>query len=554
MPELKGMLTGLLLALIFLAFAGANWGLGSDNYFAINAKEEFSRLSEGTFIAVGVVLIILLGLDMLSEVISEIRKNPRILPAITILVSAILLTALVWFLLTGSSEGRTVSGEAVPRAFCPDCNLIVIAIDGLSIGEVAQYGFNSETGKLRSLKPLEPNSLIFEEIYSPVYGGAFSEEEAIASGSLPDPEKGFFLSPFHGDETLKPANYSLSSMLTISETAELGYSSEYFSDYPANTLEEAYGLPFSLDRVEKVHFEGNALSNLAESIERAPKGKKFAYFARSSESALSWQEYSLRKYPFGAGAIRVDSESGKAYREIPLDNGARLSELRGEESKIRDLFSERKKGLDLLDSSLSKIVSALKKKGLLGKTVIVVTSTYPLPFTRMPLHLKDEESGIESALPAYSPFGFWTPSASASNIPLIMYVPGARGGRTPVLGTSADIVPTALAIIGINSSKGSGRDLQAQSTAGRETIAIPFLCSSIIDEETEIFEYSWTIMQISKGGFSASNSCCATCGITTIRVDKRTGKETEYSPPRMDLFNADAIISGKGAFSVSRKA
>ncbi len=553
MPELKGMLTGLLLSLIFLAFAGANWGLGSDNYFALSAKEKFLRLSEGTFIAVGVVLIILLGFDMLSEVISEIRKNPKILPAITILVSAIILTAIVWFL-TGSSDGRTVPGEAIPRALCPGCNLIVIAIDGLSIGEVAQYRFNSETGKLRSLRPLEPNSLIFEEIYSPVYGGAFSEEEAIASGSLPDPERGFFLSPFYGDETLKPANYSLSRMLIISETAELGYSSEYFSDYPANTLEEAYGLPFSLERVEKVHFEGNALSNLAESIEKIPNDKKFAYFARSSESALAWQKYSLRKYPFGAGAIRVDSESGKAYREIPLGNGARLSELKGEDAKIGDLFSERKRGLDLLDSSISEILSALKKKGLLGKTVIVITSTYPLPFTGKPLHLKDSESGIETALPTYSPFGFWIPSASASNIPLIIYVPRASGGRTPVLGTSADIVPTALAIIGINSSKVSGSDLQAQSVAGRETIEIPFLCSSNLDEETGIFEYSWTTMQISKNGFSASNSCCATCGITTIRVDRRTGKETEYSPPRTDLFKTNAIVSGKGAFSVSRKA
>lgn len=357
------------------------------------------------------------------------------------------------FLSAACTPGKSPLIAPPASARCEGCNIIVVSIDSLRSGHLGLYGYKRPTSP--NIDAWGAKSLVFENYFSTSYLTPISEA-SVHTGLYPETNGVIGFRSFIGDnvptlgERLKGAGY---------ETGAFGNSPEFIVH---ESLRKSFSRGFDHYEIKQRFDNGRRLD--------LPRIEKFIREAK--KPFFLWVPMGAAHAPFGQGAKPVfdDPEYRGPFRAVQFFANMQfyfdgwLYDLTSPKWKFR-LFEvkenipthavkeklDRKKwpirvqpadiqymvdlydnGVLLADEEFQRIVDAVSRAGISGKTVIVLQSQH------------GETLGEHGYIAHYD---IWDDS---THVPWIMSSPAIKDpARVPHLASGVDVLPTLLDHLGI---------------------------------------------------------------------------------------------------------
>lgn len=329
-------------------------------------------------------------------------------------IAAMVLVLLLIYKLHPQSE--------IDKLKCPDCNVILIGVDTLRADHLVSYGYKkiktpnidslAQSGVLfknnfsQSINTTPSFMSIFTSLYPTDHGILFTATSiGVPSSLLPNtPPK---LTRINDNlktlpEIFKSNSYQTQAFVTsVAVFSKFGFGKGFDSYTGDNTLVQQ--------------------QNFINWIENYKEGKFFAFF----HDVTPHSPYNeIKKY-----ADDITIKNGKV---IPEKDNLLVNSDPNNPSDIKKLTQMYDKDVEDIDKYVGTIVTTLKKKGLMEKTIIVFTSDH------------GEEFGDHEEL------GHRQFYNEIIHVPLIIYIPNLKKSVIIDQNTrSIDIMPTLLDIVRI---------------------------------------------------------------------------------------------------------
>lgn len=330
--------------------------------------------------------------------------------AAAIAVTLALLGASAFFGLANPPEGKVRD--------CRDCNVIIIVLDAARRDHFGAYGYPKDTTP--NINALAAESYVFDNVISQ----ATRTKPSVASifTSLYPSRHGVSL--MYGDEA-DPTGHALpDDVLTLAETFKNRSYKTYGLVRNGNIGPE---LNFGKGFDEYALVKDNAQLNdrMSGLIDRMPgQGRFFIYLHYFAPHApyLSPNEYSTRFVEDGYSKVNTSTQKPRDYLLMNLS-----------ESQLSYVVSQYDGKLAYADSLVGMVLGRLRERGLLNRTLIVVTADHGEDFLDHP--------GL---------FGHgWEPYETQVRVPLILWDPASKSpSRIAGQARIVDIMPTLIDLSG----------------------------------------------------------------------------------------------------------
>ena len=172
------------------------------------------------------------------------------------------------------------------------------------------------------------------------------------------------------------------------------------------------------------------------------------WLTAAPEPFFAWIHYAEPHLPYGAGGYeaavaKVEGSSGMTRAQVsatvPL--GAGYAFAPGDREKLLALYDE---DVARMDADLGKVLEALERRGLAGRTIVVFTADH------------GEELLEHGWVGHASTSGEAKLTEEVLRIPLVVAGPSVPGGReTKALAQNVDVLPTILHLAGVPRPKGT---------------------------------------------------------------------------------------------------
>jgi len=360
-------------------------------------------------------------------------------------IAAALSIATALFLRSGAPTSGDPAARAAAPQGCGGCNLLFVVLDAARADHFGAYGYARPTTP--SFDALAAESVVFDRAFS---NASFTRASiaSLFSGQPPG---------WHG--VLKPGHLLPGEVTTLAEVvASHGYRTAAFTENPLVDRAYGYGQGFEVfrrlhggepDRIGEVakRVDELDLSNSREHVGEMlawltePESEEpfflYAHFLRPHNPYHALPEHAGRFASAYAGPLTGGTE------ELVAINAGRMQLGAEDLAHLIDLYDE---NLLSADSLLGALVDALRAKGLLDSTIVVVFSDHGEAFL--------EHGKLLHGLQVYRedlrvPLLVRFPSAMA--------IPPHRRGEKVQL---SDLMPTLLGALGIpESARPPGRNL-----------------------------------------------------------------------------------------------
>lgn len=259
-------------------------------------------------------------------------------------------------------------------------------------------------------------------------------------------------------------------------------------------LKKIYYLPMLRSVIGKfdLYNEDAALTRQAADIIRREERPFFLFIHYwGLHAPYNCPQASVREFSRVASPVRAPSME-KSFAQIKNEKyRAFYQQWTRDEKSFDDIIIRHDGAIRQIDGQIGLLLDALRSSGKLGDTVIVLTSDHG-------------ESLVEHGI-LFDHHGLYDASV---RVPLLIAAPGVHGKRVPALVQHPDIVPTALALLGIEAPPAlDGKNL-LPLVAGR----VAAVRDAVVVEEN-YYEHKECVRTLQHKLIRSLNGDCTRCGI-----------------------------------------
>ncbi len=346
--------------------------------------------------------------------------------------------------------------SAFPGVGCPDCNVIIIALDTMRADRVSGLGYARDTTP--SFDALASRGALFAQAISPA-SWTVPTFMSIFTSVYPSVHKvtNKFTVFTKGTKTISNLGLLSPELRTFAEVLrDAGYATGGFTGDAGVSAQFGYNQGFDIYTDEKA-FGGleNSQTHALAWLDTVQDRKFFMFF----------HGYDLHgQFALGEGYVSryapkdyVGPFKGTPKEEAILREGVLTEEgitLTPEDIEFWNAWYDGK--LRDMDARLGTFIRELERRNVLSRTIIVVLSDHGEEFY--------EHGGFDHGHSLYD---------EQLRVPLVFVVPGMEGGRVVESQVSTiDVAPTLLSLLGITPTNG-----YATQAAGRKNLAEYFVHS-----------------------------------------------------------------------------